>query len=217
MLSLVSSPFLRRAAAVCAFAAAVAASSAAQANLVQWDFSSPTGLLGTTQSYVSGGITITAAGFTDNTFLNPTALYGKNDGDEKGLGLANGLVRLDMSNAYQTSFSFAMNSTTGEEKWAVYGSDSPTFGYVQVSSGADESNHTLTGLFGAFKYYYFQDVMTPDSEHTGNGNEFLIHGVGVMTAVPEPATWAMVTLGFFGIGFLVYRQKQNYGREFRLA
>ena len=37
----------------------------------------------------------------------------------------------------------------------------------------------------------------------------------VTTAVPEPSTWAMMVLGFFGIGFLTYRRR-NQGRV-RLA
>jgi hypothetical protein len=33
---------------------------------------------------------------------------------------------------------------------------------------------------------------------------------GTLTsAVPEPSTWAMMILGFFGIGFMAYRRKQN--------
>jgi hypothetical protein len=34
-------------------------------------------------------------------------------------------------------------------------------------------------------------------------------------AVPEPATWAMMIVGFFGVGFMAYRRKNNYA--FRLA
>jgi PEP-CTERM motif len=30
-----------------------------------------------------------------------------------------------------------------------------------------------------------------------------------VAAVPEPSTWAMVILGFFGLGFMAYRRKQN--------
>ncbi len=30
-----------------------------------------------------------------------------------------------------------------------------------------------------------------------------------VTAVPEPATWAMMILGFFGVGFVAYRNRQN--------
>jgi hypothetical protein len=37
-----------------------------------------------------------------------------------------------------------------------------------------------------------------------------------VTAVPEPSTWAMMILGFCGLGFIAYRRKQN-GPTFRLA
>ena len=30
-----------------------------------------------------------------------------------------------------------------------------------------------------------------------------------ISAVPEPSTWAMMILGFAGVGFMAYRQKQN--------
>jgi hypothetical protein len=36
-----------------------------------------------------------------------------------------------------------------------------------------------------------------------------------VTAVPEPSTWAMIILGFAGVGFMSYRRKNN--RAFRLA
>jgi len=32
---------------------------------------------------------------------------------------------------------------------------------------------------------------------------------GQVSAVPEPSTWAMMILGFFGVGFIAYRRKQN--------
>jgi hypothetical protein len=35
-------------------------------------------------------------------------------------------------------------------------------------------------------------------------------------AIPEPSTWAMMILGFFGVGFMAYRRKQN-GPALRLA
>jgi hypothetical protein len=36
-----------------------------------------------------------------------------------------------------------------------------------------------------------------------------------VSAVPEPSTWAMLLLGFAGIGFVAYRRKNNH--SFRLA
>jgi hypothetical protein len=38
----------------------------------------------------------------------------------------------------------------------------------------------------------------------------------VTSAVPEPSTWAMMTLGFLGLGFMAYRRKQN-GAALRVA
>jgi hypothetical protein len=40
--------------------------------------------------------------------------------------------------------------------------------------------------------------------------------VTLASAVPEPSTWAMMILGFCGVGFMAYRRKQN-GSAFRLA
>jgi PEP-CTERM motif len=37
-----------------------------------------------------------------------------------------------------------------------------------------------------------------------------------VSAVPEPSTWAMMILGFFGVGFMAYRRKQN-GPSLRVA
>ena len=37
-----------------------------------------------------------------------------------------------------------------------------------------------------------------------------------VSGVPEPSTWAMMILGFFGVGFMAYRRKQN-GPQLRLA
>ncbi len=39
---------------------------------------------------------------------------------------------------------------------------------------------------------------------------------GIASAVPEPSTWAMMILGFFGIGFMAYRRKSQ-GSAFRIA
>jgi hypothetical protein len=38
----------------------------------------------------------------------------------------------------------------------------------------------------------------------------------MVAAVPEPCTWAMMILGFVGVGFMAYRRKQN-GPALRLA
>jgi hypothetical protein len=37
-----------------------------------------------------------------------------------------------------------------------------------------------------------------------------------VSPVPEPSTWAMMILGFVGVGFMAYRRKQN-GQALRVA
>jgi hypothetical protein len=41
-------------------------------------------------------------------------------------------------------------------------------------------------------------------------------GGSVVSTVPEPSTWAMMLLGFAGIGFMAYRRNQK-GTAFRIA
>jgi hypothetical protein len=50
---------------------------------------------------------------------------------------------------------------------------------------------------------------------SGLNNELSHLDLGNVAPVPEPATWAMMILGFAGVGFLAYRRK-NQGRV-RLA
>ena len=42
------------------------------------------------------------------------------------------------------------------------------------------------------------------------------HPVDVVSAVPEPSTWAMMILGFFGLGFMAYRRR-NQTAAFRMV
>jgi hypothetical protein len=80
---------------------------------------------------------------------------------------------------------------------------------------------TLPGVIltdGSFDYIY--QVLNPllglQAPTVGNPvGQTSIQGAVTVTAVPEPSTWAMMILGFAGIGFLSYRRK---GRgSFRLA
>jgi hypothetical protein len=64
----------------------------------------------------------------------------------------------------------------------------------------------LTGLSGELKVGYW------DTDYTDNtGSQTLS-----IDAVPEPSTWAMMILGFAGVGFMAYRRRQN-GQALRTA
>ena len=198
--------------------------SSAQAATVTWNLNSPTGLLLDTQTYSGGGATITAAGFTSNSFGTATALFGKSaavGSDENGLGLnddptgeheINGtnLIRIDMTaarTAGDTGFSFVFDSTTPPDSWQVFGSNSATASYTSVLTGSDEGvDHVLSGTDANFKFYYF----------TATAGNVLLTSVDATAAVPEPSTWAMLILGFAGVGFLAYRRR-NQGSAVRLV
>jgi hypothetical protein len=48
----------------------------------------------------------------------------------------------------------------------------------------------------------FQTLVTSDSDVS-------IRGVSFAPDVPEPSTWAMMLLGFAGVGFMAYRRKSR--------
>ncbi|MDR3468413.1 MAG: PEPxxWA-CTERM sorting domain-containing protein [Xanthobacteraceae bacterium] len=54
---------------------------------------------------------------------------------------------------------------------------------------------------------YSAEIQTFDANGTRE------HGVGSISAVPEPSTWAMMILGFVGVGFIAYRQKSKVAAQ----
>ena len=50
---------------------------------------------------------------------------------------------------------------------------------------------------------------------SGQGEGVDVHGTMTVAAVPEPTTWAMMVLGFAGVGLLAYRRKSKLA--FRLV
>ena len=57
---------------------------------------------------------------------------------------------------------------------------------------------------------YFLDISGSGGGTSGYG------GTLSVAAIPEPATWAMLVLGFAGVGFMAYRRK-NKSMNFRLV
>jgi len=195
---------------------------ASSAQAIVWDLSggvAPPGTsAGTSHNFTAGGITITAAGFTSNAFTTSATLFEKNGGvGETGLGLTNdpnvgqneingsNLIRIDFTNAKNagvTNFDFQFGSSTAGESWLVFASNSSNSGFVQVASGNDELVHTLVGV--PFNFYYFKE----DTSTGLPADNVLLAEVSGVAAVPEPGTWAMMLLGFVGLGF-AFRQSRR--------
>ena len=210
---------------------AICTASAANASTTI-DFGSQPGNLGSTATYSSGGLTVVASGYSDGfNFSAATDLYGKNSGgDEQGLGLAadpsseneiywgnshlGAFVEVDVSALFGlvSNAQFFMGSTTGGapagEQWSVWGSNVAGCGWFCADAGPltgfDEGTHDLVG-FGTYKYYDFYSLGTGGNAAPGN---VLLGGL-VLTAVPEPSTWAMMLLGFGAIGAAMRRNRKK--------
>ena len=93
---------------------------------------------------------------------------------------------------------------TAGDYWVVLTSNS------QLDLVTEISNSTGTAPALAFAY-----KGTSPTFSTQNAIPFGIE-ITATPAVPEPSTWAMMILGFVGVGFMAYRRKQN-GPSLRLA
>jgi hypothetical protein len=57
-----------------------------------------------------------------------------------------------------------------------------------------------------------QGLFNPDVGSTANLTQGLVLGsapIPVLSSVPEPSTWAMMILGFCGLGFMTFRRKEK--------
>ena len=75
--------------------------------------------------------------------------------------------------------------------------------FIKAHGGTTSSafNFLLAGLQAGDAYFNIQTSVFPGGEISG-----FLHEV---SAVPEPSTWAMMILGFVGIGALTYRRRKS--------
>jgi hypothetical protein len=202
-------------------AAALTMGSAASATI---NFGTPTGNQGPTHTYTDGSLSVQAAGYASNGG-SATALYGKNNGgDESGLGLAadpsnqneiyrNAFVQLDVSGLFGnvSDVQFLMGSTTLGEEWSVYGSNSAgSFNLADLVIGGANDEGVWHDLFSApgWGTYQFYDFVSLGTNGQTAGN-VLLGELNATPSVPEPATWAMMLLGFGAMGVAVRRTRKT--------
>jgi hypothetical protein len=215
--------------------ALIAFTAAASAATVDFHLgSSHPGTLGFSQNFTVGAYTVTAYGFTNGTLgsSSRTDLYGKTgSGDETGLGIAAGtdheisgseVIIIDTRAARlagATNFTFKMGSTTAGERWLVMGDHSDNgasvvvnatiagdFGdFINSQGGINQAVNEATYSLGTDRFFEFTRV---HELHDG-GDNVLLSDITAVAAVPEPSTWAMMILGFVGVGFMAYRRKSK--------
>jgi hypothetical protein len=108
-------------------------------------------------------------------------------------------ARLDQSSALAFT-TFAVTFSTGD---------------TSTPSDAISSVSLPTGPYDASKFSdtNFAFSISPTYEHLADGQVVYLTGTltsaSVVAGVPEPSTWAMMILGFGGIGFMAYRRKSK--------
>lgn len=126
--------------------------------------------------------------------------------------LGGGLALIDFGQAV-SGFSFDWGSVDDYNTLTIFGSfGSRAFTGVDFASPANgnQSSPTTNGLFTAL-------AGAPGETFTGfqlesSGDSFEIDNVAIAAAVPEPATWAMMILGFGVIGGALRRAKRTTAR-----
>jgi hypothetical protein len=146
--------------------------------------------LGMTNPYMS----VEAGGSEKVTFAKPqtsiSIYWGSIDADETGSASAGN----------ENSFGITVDGFT------LTGADLVALGADGAGSQTDPKGNelvTITGL-AAFSSATFSS--------TRNAFEFSIvptTGVGVLGSVPEPSTWAMMMLGFAGLGYAAFRRNSK--------
>jgi hypothetical protein len=82
--------------------------------------------------------------------------------------------------------------------------------------GAGWVNYSAAFVAGASPYAFNLNYTPLGTGPSGAAADFVVDNIGITANVPEPATWAMMIMGFMGIGFLAYRRRAT-PTTFRLA
>jgi hypothetical protein len=174
-----------------------------------------------------GAVTPTPGGGNVPVGWTANTAYGETDFNQvlAGQGINNGAPALSIgNNDNQFPQPATLSQTFADTAGTVYQVD-----FFWRANGAGDPNafltlavggSSVTLLEGAAPTSFVEDSFT----FTGTGSDTLsisgqtnpsdwfvddISLSAVTSAVPEPSTWAMMILGFFGLGFVAYRRKSE--------
>jgi hypothetical protein len=119
--------------------------------------------------------------------------------------------------AVQKSFGLYWGSIDTYNTIAFFNGVTPVASYTGATLPFAVNPFGDQGAPGSNQYVTFSDLLFTSVVFGSVGhNSFEFDNVASVAAVPEPATWAMMILGFLGGGFVAYRRKSNM-TNFRIA
>jgi hypothetical protein len=159
--------------------------------------------------------------WADNGPQNSLGLFSTFFGSATPAGFTFNGTALQQAAFMNTTMSTNGNGTvTFMQITGTYDFGSPVGNNVTVRH---DDGFTFTSAGGGFSFPDETQAITNSFEVTGNQAFTIDYVAGngspsilQVTAVPEASTWAMMILGFFGVGFMAYRRKGT-GPQLRLA
>lgn len=170
------------------------AAPASAATIVQNDFNSGAGgftLSGNT--YLANGALYAPCCGTDPTNTNTFVAFG---GGNQPSGTASTSFLTVIGSVYTVMFNYATLGGGSDPLTVTAG------GITQSPFSANATNNPIVFQTGTFQFTATTRTSTLSFTSAGTNNaDAIIDNVSVTGAVPEPATWAMMLLGFSMVGF----------------
>jgi len=207
--------------AVLGVAAGLGLSTPAHANLLtNGSFEDPsigTWYLNETTSIPGWTVTTNNVDVVAQGYNGPSAAYdGQQYLDLVGYGSTGGIQSQSFATVagqtYRLTFAYANNpwsTSTASANVRVQDGTSNTLLLQEVTHSGSTTNTLGWSLFSQSFIADGTSATIRFDETVGGGNGgVMLDAVGV-AAVPEPATWALMVLGFAGLGFMGYRQSRT--------
>jgi hypothetical protein len=112
---------------------------------------------------------------------------------------------------------FTYKAPAGDTPWGTFTNGVDVIGQGGTNALAGPLDFTLLGtsfstanfVNNTLGHIFAADILIVSTGATG-----AVTGPGGVSSVPEPSTWAMMILGFLGVGFVAYRRKSQAGFRF---
>jgi hypothetical protein len=139
---------------------------------------------GTTSPVLSSMITINGVG---------KAVVGSYFGEDSGYNNGSSSLQYHIAQSGQAGQLQTLQNSISTHNGSLLASITTPFSHT-VDANDSQTSYFLDDLSGENIYANLTSLTVSDHDH-------------VVAAVPEPSTWAMMLLGFAGVGFMAYRRK----------